>query len=54
MTSEHKQDPQPTHDTPFGRIMGKWPGDETEEEIEQALKLLDAKKNLGKMPERKE
>ena len=27
-------------DTPIGRIIGKWPGDETEEEITEALNQL--------------
>ena len=27
--------------TPMGRIMGKWPGDETDEEVERALRELE-------------
>jgi hypothetical protein len=36
----------PFPDTPMGRIAGRWPGNETDEEIEQALNMTNERKNI--------
>jgi hypothetical protein len=37
--------------TPMGRIAGRWPGNETDEEIEQALNMTNERKNITQPPD---